>query len=316
MIGKSFDPSSLANTDREWWNDWNIKAEIATLKAIGEFESWFARNDGATFTCEFRSDIWKELKEWYRDGIFHRKCAYCESRFTRYKGDAEHYRPKGSVKFKGANGKFPYATCDVPDPQQGGVPRTIIHPGYFWLAYDWRNLIPACPMCNSGQGKNDRFDVRKEFVVLQKLTAIEFAAMPEHAKPRPSIRWPDYYYPSPQMLDLREDPLLLNPLNPRLDPRKHIRFGICGVVTAIDESVYGQTSIEILQLSEANLETDRQGAQEDFQDKYYDKKRKLKAQDRARELSVFLEPYRGGAEPFSAAALDFHELLVKWDSQI
>ncbi len=44
--------------------------------------------------------------------------------------------------------------------------RPIRHPGYYWLAYDWRNLLPACVKCNqpaviSGRkvGKHNRFPV-------------------------------------------------------------------------------------------------------------------------------------------------------------
>jgi hypothetical protein len=42
------------------------------------------------------------------------------------------------------------------------------HPGYYWLAYEWTNLLPSCYDCNSfrrhgtmkaGPGKNERFPV-------------------------------------------------------------------------------------------------------------------------------------------------------------
>lgn len=57
--------------------------------------------------------------------LFHRKCAYCESSYAAvHPMDVEHYRPKGAVF--GAAG----------------------HPGYWWLAAEWTNLLPSCIDCN------------------------------------------------------------------------------------------------------------------------------------------------------------------------
>ena len=42
----------------------------------------------------------------------------------------EHFRPKGAVK-----------------QSRGGE---IIHPGYYWLAYNWENLYLSCKKCNTG----------------------------------------------------------------------------------------------------------------------------------------------------------------------
>ncbi|MBD8542609.1 HNH endonuclease [Oxalobacteraceae sp. CFBP 8761] len=57
--------------------------------------------------------------------LFHRKCAYCESSYAAvHPMDVEHYRPKGAV-------------FDDKD-----------HPGYWWLAAEWTNLLPSCIDCN------------------------------------------------------------------------------------------------------------------------------------------------------------------------
>lgn len=59
------------------------------------------------------------------DKLFHGKCAYCESFYAGTQPvDVEHYRPKGGVD---------------------GVDE---HPGYWWLAGDWENLLPSCIDCN------------------------------------------------------------------------------------------------------------------------------------------------------------------------
>lgn len=62
--------------------------------------------------------------------LFHGKCAYCESRISGTQPtDIEHYRPKG------------------------GVQENEDHPGYWWLAMDWRNLLPSCIDCNRRRGQ-------------------------------------------------------------------------------------------------------------------------------------------------------------------
>lgn len=63
------------------------------------------------------------------------KCAFCESNITPIDyGDVEHFRPKGGVS---QNDK-----CK------------ITKPGYYWLAYDWNNLLLACSICNRRYKKN------------------------------------------------------------------------------------------------------------------------------------------------------------------
>ena len=57
--------------------------------------------------------------------LFGGKCAYCESRYASTQPvDIEHYRPKAGVD---------------EDPS---------HPGYYWLAANWDNLLPSCIDCN------------------------------------------------------------------------------------------------------------------------------------------------------------------------
>jgi hypothetical protein len=63
---------------------------------------------------------------------YYNKCAYCE-RIT--KADVEHYRPKK------------------------GVNEDKAHDGYYWLCYEWTNLIPACVKCNRDGGKHNQFPI-------------------------------------------------------------------------------------------------------------------------------------------------------------
>ncbi len=57
----------------------------------------------------------------------HSKCCFCESRVG-MDGDVEHYRPKAGFS--------------------QGAGRRIEGPGYYWLAYEWSNLLLSCPICN------------------------------------------------------------------------------------------------------------------------------------------------------------------------
>ncbi len=60
------------------------------------------------------------------------KCAYCE---RLCKADIEHYRPKK------------------------GVVEAPAHPGYYWLCYEWSNLIPSCITCNREGAKHNQFPI-------------------------------------------------------------------------------------------------------------------------------------------------------------
>lgn len=59
----------------------------------------------------------------------HGKCCFCESKIRHIAyGDVEHFRPKSGYRQK-------------PQDKLG-------RPGYYWLAYDWQNLLLSCQICN------------------------------------------------------------------------------------------------------------------------------------------------------------------------
>ncbi len=63
------------------------------------------------------------------------KCCYCESKVEHVcPGDVEHYRPKMGWR------------------QNDNDPLQI--PGYFWLSYEWSNLLYSCENCNRRYKKN------------------------------------------------------------------------------------------------------------------------------------------------------------------
>jgi uncharacterized protein (TIGR02646 family) len=65
--------------------------------------------------------------------LFHKKCAYCESKITHVDyGDIEHFRPKSG-------------------------PLAFIE-----LTFEWSNLLFACGICNGAEYKGDRFPDKRE----------------------------------------------------------------------------------------------------------------------------------------------------------
>lgn len=61
--------------------------------------------------------------------IQNNKCCFCEAKYKHIaSADVEHFRPKAGYS--------------------QGVGSNFIRPGYFWLAYDWSNLLVSCEICN------------------------------------------------------------------------------------------------------------------------------------------------------------------------
>jgi uncharacterized protein (TIGR02646 family) len=62
----------------------------------------------------------------------HKKCCYCErKREKNRESDVEHFRPKADV-----------------------TEADTTHKGYWWLAYEWKNLFFSCRYCNQQHKKN------------------------------------------------------------------------------------------------------------------------------------------------------------------
>lgn len=135
-----------------------------------------------------------------------KKCAFCESliRHVSY-GAVEHFRPKAGYK------------------QRKGD--TLKRPGYYWLAYDWDNLLFCCQLCNE-QFKQNHFPLR-----LGRNRA---------RSPADSLS--------------SEEPLLINPAV--LDPAVHITFHRERAV-AVGDSLLGKSTIRLLGLNRSELKEAR-----------------------------------------------------------
>ena len=132
----------------------------------------------------------------------HNKCCYCESKTS--PGRIDHFRPKGAVRQSKVSDR--------------------IHPGYYWLAYRWDNLVLACEDCNLK--KSDCFPLEDS-----------------------GHRARNHRVP----LD-RELPLLLNPYA-ETDPSEHFTFdgSACRPRTA-----RGRETVALLELNRPILQDERQ----------------------------------------------------------
>jgi hypothetical protein len=217
VIAVPFSPERLEGDQKQWFDDWQRRADIA-MKAL--LEDW-----KATGTVELgnrEQKLWRELKYWLLENVFFHKCAYCERALYKQSVDAEHYRPKKGVRRAKSQG---HDVIQVVLPDGTTAP----HPGYFWLALDWHNLVPACEGCNARDGKLNQFPVARNHAPLVP-------------PPGPQAPFQD--------LDLLEEPLLLHPFVD--DPAEHLRFGEFGTVVGLTEK--GRLSIEVYNLDNTQQE--------------------------------------------------------------
>lgn len=297
----TFDPAALTGADRQWWDTWEKRASDAT---VGVINDWEAGKD-IDWDRKDRSDVWKDLKTWLLANVFDGKCAYCETRGARFSSDAEHYRPKGRVDdFDPTTKKWARAKVEWPDG------KVETHPGYFWLAFHWKNLVPACEKCNSGAGKQNKFPLRaKAHVLVPRLTAAQAKALATSA--RASAKFAGRYYLGPEALDEFEQPALLHPYVD--NPHEHIRFGRGGIVTAVDGSKKGVDSIDTFKLDDPALTVDRQRQQQKAELQY-----RMSLSHEITNMAVTdpftaalnaLVDFNNGKEAYSVAALDYISIL-------
>lgn len=149
----------------------------------------------------------------------HGKCAYCEFVIAGGShGDVDHFRPKGAVD------EMNVLTTSG-DPGDRQLARAWPG-GYWWRAYDWKNLVVACEVCNQ---------------------IWKGAVFPARTRAGRRHRVP----PNPQR---RETPLLLNPFDVK-DVRPHLSFAPLGQPIAL--SPQGQHTVAACGLFRPGLSTQR-----------------------------------------------------------
>lgn len=193
MISVSFSPPESAE-----WNTWRRKCRAARAELIADVANGQSpRINDKLYKNKALLDVYKCSR-----GPFFGKCAYCEApvRVDQH-GDIEHWRPKRAVS------------------DLEGKP--VEHPGYYWLAYDWTNLLLSCITCNQ-KWKRTRFPVKGQ-----------------HA--------------SQPGAESDEQPLLLNPLSD--DPEQHLYVDRSGVMIARTDR--GKASITVCGLNREELVKER-----------------------------------------------------------
>ncbi len=179
---------------------------------------------------EFKANLYgrKSIKKEYfasKDAPFYGKCAYCESYIVDFQHvDIEHFRPKGGITDENDNQVI--LKDDLGNPTQDAMGEPKPHPGYYWLAYNWQNLLPSCTICNQPSsagskkiGKHNRFPVDGNH-----------AQKPEDVE--------------------SEQPLLINPASDREedDPARHLAVDInTGLMIPLSER--GKMCIDIFGLN-------------------------------------------------------------------
>ncbi|RYG20780.1 MAG: endonuclease [Caulobacteraceae bacterium] len=120
------------------------------------------------------------------EALFHGKCAYCESFYgAQAPVDVEHYRPKGAVE-------------------------STDHPGYWWIAMQWENLLPSCLDCNRRRRQQTPVAVNDLKVLFEQMSTGKKDAFPIAGTRA-----------APEAADLSaEQPLLLDPT--RDQPTEHL----------------------------------------------------------------------------------------------
>jgi uncharacterized protein (TIGR02646 family) len=126
------------------------------------------------------------------------KCCYCETQFREPYSypHVEHWRPKSSWRQKRSD--------------------KSTWPGYYWLAYEWDNLLLSCAYCNS-INKSDIFPLKN-----------------------PAARAKNH-----RMRVQNERPSILKPDGAE-DPRNHIKFELDEVIGL---TPLGRKTIEVLRLN-------------------------------------------------------------------
>ncbi len=311
MIHVQLDPSQLKDDQKAFWDEWLPVSVQATRDAIKTWE-----NTNHRLPVVLNDGIWKKLRTNILKKFFPNKCAYCETPLTGDFGASEHYRPKGAVTPKqGETG----TTADSTTEDEDG--KNIPHPGYFWLAYHWKNLVPSCDKCNSGQGKQNQFPVKSRYRMVKHISDSEAAALGD--TPFSSPTHPNVVYLEPDELDRLEQPLLLHPYGSgEDDPRRHLCFGDGGIEAPRKingkPSSRGEATIKVCQLFNDDLRRARQLAQINAMMQFCTALAAQAGQPGDLSQAVervwqvpLLAQLRGGYLPYSAAALDYIDLLRK-----
>lgn len=117
-------------------------------RELAQIVDFLGENGVLPAKMDFNAYSNHDVKEMLKD-VFSRKCGYCETFASAgHDSDIEHYRPKKGVT----------------EADEAG----IAHPGYWWLAMRWDNLLLSCQHCNQ---------YRKQVIIPHGATSEEIEAI-------------------------------------------------------------------------------------------------------------------------------------------
>lgn len=207
--------------------------EETAIREFAEAEAYYNATPAPTKSYKFEIYKSEKIKE-KLEQIFHRKCAYCESKYAATQPmDVEHFRPKGRIKLNDESG--------------------YVFPGYWWLAACWDNLLPSCIDCNR---RRKHKHLGTGTVSGQQLGKADYFPLPDgqvHAREVGEEK--------------AENPLLINPSddNPdehlvfilKKDPEDTINSLVQPKIVDGKECAKGDTSINIYGLNRPGLVSER-----------------------------------------------------------
>jgi hypothetical protein len=201
--------------------DWYERAKRQRQKALDYWHTHKGAPSAPQVWKESKpSAIWNELKLIFLQRVFQEKCAYCEGKYgAGHPWHVEHYRPKS----------------EVTENRQ-----LIDHPGYFWLAYEWHNLLLACAHCNSWEEATENTEGKSH-----PSKSNEFRVRGNRiAGPGPDPKnWLDELK--------QEQPLLINPYDEEIDPEDHFAFQETGHIFGTTNE--GRETVEVCNLKRVSL---------------------------------------------------------------
>jgi 5-methylcytosine-specific restriction endonuclease McrA len=176
-------------------NKWDkIKADLLIEK-----------NDHKAKSACYRNTTLETLRE-----LYFNKCACCE-RSRGEELEIDHYRPKKARQYKD---------------------KTYNHSGYYWLTYEWSNLMPLCTSCNNS--KSNYFPLKDE---TKRVTS------PSH----------QLAYNSKELY-AHEEPLFVNP-EIDLNPERHFKYLPNGKVEGRTDE--GRTMVKFYTLNSRTKKRER-----------------------------------------------------------
>lgn len=285
-------PTSLS---RSTPNPAVIREKTEATTYYGTRVPWTGTDKAFTFNAYKAPDVKAALYK-----LTGGKCAYCESKiYGSGAREVEHYRPKGGI--------------------QG-----VVHPGYWWLAHSWFNLLPTCRDCNKSL---------KQHIVTATMTITQVEELLSKGAMHLYGKGTQFDIQGPRAVGTRcvlenEDPLLIDPC--RRDPTNELSWDFSTELPLIEAklgahgpSPYGSYTIKTCALNRAGLVLDRIAVMEMLRNLRIRIVDRMTAWDGSQNqldeilrdvsaLGLYAQPNQPFAGMAAAYLKDFEEELDRW----